>query len=73
MKYLSRGVLIYYCYYLEKLVYGSCILVWLSIKVETGLLPWAACSLEVLLIALLMVLFNEMILDKVSSFLLVKF
>lgn len=52
-------------YYVEKLIYGSFILLWLAIKVDRQLLPWAMCSLGIFLLALILIALNELILQKV--------
>lgn len=60
-------------YICEKTLYGSLMLIWLTIKVDKRLLPWAIVASGVAVVMIIFVTLNEMILTKVSlqSYLLV--
>lgn len=66
---LTSEVMITFCYYLEKLSYGSFILFWVAIKVDRGLLPYATFALEVLIFVLLFSVINEVIKEKIGDLL----
>lgn len=51
----------------EKFVYSSFILLWLSMKVDSKLLPWATVSLTVMVIVLIFVTVSELIKQKMDD------
>lgn len=56
----------YMCYFLEKLIYGCFVFAWLVCKTEPNLWPWAIVSLQVVVYTVMLVVLNEMILQKVE-------
>lgn len=54
-------------YILEKALYGSLMLVWLTLKIDKRLLPWATVSLVLAIGMTIAVTLNEMILTKVTN------
>lgn len=51
----------------EKFVYSSFILFWLSIKVDSQLLPWATVSMAAMVSVLIFVTFNEVIKERLED------
>lgn len=55
-------------YICEKTLYGSLMLVWLTVKVDKRLLPWATVTSAVAVAMIIYVTLNEMILSKVPTY-----